>query len=265
MHSNIEFNILGMGFELKTYPLFIIISMIIGFILSLYSLKKSKFKIGFIIKVYLGICITFLIGARVLNYILKFEDYQKLGISIWKFQFGYFSLYGGIIFSTIFLIVYLKFKKISILAFLDKLIIPFLISFFVMKWGCFLNGCCYGKSYTDIFATSLPLVELEKYNELKNTITFMPKIPLTVYPTQLMEGFGALFIGGILYYRIKKKIYDKREGILFLEGTVYFTILRWIVFYFRDLHYSKVILNFVYPVLYFFIIIGCIFFMRRRD
>lgn len=265
MHSKIEFNILGMGFELKTYPLFIIISMIIGFVLSLYSLKKSSFKIGFIVKAYLGICITFLIGARVLNYILKFEDYQKLGISILKFQFGYFSLYGGMILSTIFLVIYLKFSKISIWVFLDKLIIPFLISFFVMKWGCFLNGCCYGKSYTGIFATSLPLVELEKYNKLKNTIAFMPQIPLTVYPTQVMEGFGALLIGGILAYRIKKNIYDKREGILFLKGALYFTILRWIVFYFRDLPYSKVVLNFAYPLLYLFIITGCIFFIKRRD
>lgn len=51
--------------------------------------------------IYILINFSFLFGARALNYALQYKTYSEMGISFFIFRFGYFSLYGGIIYGKI--------------------------------------------------------------------------------------------------------------------------------------------------------------------
>ena len=221
----------------KTYQLFMYLSIIIGITLSYQSLKKTiKNPFMFL----LGLVLSFIIGARFFNFIVNIEAYESKRISLFEFKAIGFSFYGGILASIIYLILLNRKHTFNLWQVTDTMILPFGFSFFIMRIGCFLNGCCYGTATTCIFGVSLP-------EDTFPSILRVFSSSLKIHPTQLYEGFGALF-GVILLLLFRKHIRIKGQRTLYYG--IYLTGLRFFVLNFRDLNYKPWVINIFYPTLY---------------
>jgi len=253
----INFKFGNIVFDAATYPVFIFISMATGFIMSLMRLKKIGLSVRTIIFIYASICTSFLAGARFFNFMLRWDDYKKAGVSVFTLKLSYFSLYGGIIMSVFVLYLILNKLRINKLLFWDKLTIPFLISFIIMKVGCFLNGCCYGKQTTSFFSVPLPVREAEKMASSKIMKVVFSNINIRVYPAQFMEAFfaAAIILFLILY---RKKLV---EGASFCCTAILFSMARLVVLQYRSTSYSKFVLHIGYPLFYTGIITAGVFFL----
>ncbi|MGB5822631.1 MAG: prolipoprotein diacylglyceryl transferase family protein [Proteocatella sp.] len=257
----INFKLGNIVFNADTYPIFIFISMAAGFVMSLIQLKKIGLSLKIIVFIYVSICTSFLAGARFFNFMLRWDDYKRAGISLFTLKFSYFSLYGGIMLSVLVLWLILDRFKINKLLFFDKLTIPFLTSLIIMKIGCFLNGCCYGKHTISFFSVPLPVREAEKLASSRLINFLFNTADIRVYPTQLMEAFSsAVIILMLVIYR--KKLF---EGASFFCAAILLSMARLLILNYRSTSYSEFVLNLAYPLFYTGIIAsGVWFFVIHR-
>lgn len=228
---------------IKSYHLFMILSIGVG---TLLAALKLKHWLKPWLMILIGLIVSFVLGARLLNFIINPNFYIENNLSIFTLKTIGFSFYGGIIGSLIFLFFSQRILKFNLFQLTDTLILPFGISFFIMRIGCFLNGCCYGKISHDIGIT----MPAKLYNPSMRMFAQLIKI----HPTQLYEG-GLAILGVLFFAFYRKKL--KVPGQLTIYYGIYLTCLRWFVLYFRHLEYSKWIIYYFYPLLYAsFIIIG---------
>lgn len=251
MLPSVEFTILQRLITLKTYDIFIFLSIVTGFLLSFKVLKQNGLSLKAILLIYTLITFSFLFGARALNYAIQYKTYSEIGISFFTFRLAYFSLYGGIIFSFLVLLLLIKKLHLDYYDVLDKLSPCFLISFFIMKIGCLLNGCCYGKITDSWFSIPLPIKEQARLSQNTFASSLFGNISMRVYSAQLMEGIGALLIIIILFLLRKKLL----QGETFLLSAMLFSFLRFIVIFYRQLPYSDFIKLWFYPTIYILIIV----------
>ena len=91
------------------------------------------------------IIIAAIVGAR-LYFVLQHwgKPYMHdLGqaLQIWD---GGLVFYGGFLGGLIAVLIYIKAKKVSLLAFMDILAPATALGYAITRIGCFVNGCCYG-------------------------------------------------------------------------------------------------------------------------
>ncbi|MEW6170920.1 MAG: prolipoprotein diacylglyceryl transferase [Candidatus Omnitrophota bacterium] len=148
-----------------------------------------------------------ILGARFFYVILHFEEFKYSIWEIFKIYHGGLTWYGGLTFGLIFVITYLKLKKIPILLVFDTGIPYIALAQSIGRIGCLLNGCCFGKAS---FEYGLYFPVYEKF----------------LIPTQLISSLALLLIYGILRCLSRK---DLKPGIilftyLFLYSTKRFFI-----------------------------------------
>lgn len=105
------------------------------------------------------ILISGIIGARFLHVILNINYYRNYPLEIAMLWRGGLAFYGGMIFSFIGTLIFLKKNNITIWTAGD-LISPYAaLGQSIGRIGCFLNGCCFGKDShpTQIYASFILL------------------------------------------------------------------------------------------------------------
>ena len=233
------------------YSLFVSLSMVLGVLLSIRSLKKIGLSKNQIIILCISISAGFIAGARLLNYMIRYSDYKMLGISLLTPKLAYFSLYGGIIAVFIMLILISLIWKLDIVETLDALTLPFLLSFAVMKVGCYLNGCCYGTFTNSWIGIALPNAKADELANSKLFSIVSQTMKLKVYPTQFMEMGVALLIACFIIV-FRNKLY---KGATFFSTALSFSFARLIILPYRASIYASVVTELVYPSIYITIIV----------
>lgn len=253
----------GLSFQLKAYTLFAAIAALAAFVILLLTIKRKGFKeIEIVILSVITACF-FLAGARLLNYTLNFEEYMQDGRKLFDLHFGCFSLNGGMLLGAAAAVGVARLLKKDIWLIADSLTLPFLAAFAVMRIGCFLNGCCYGKVCSYWFGVPAPLAKVNMINTFNKLIPGLSVPVQNVYPTQLMEMIGALVFFPIAL-RINKQHAGK--GYAACLTISWFAVFRFAVLPLRDLPYADYIINIVYPVFYAFLFVFglSVFLIRRR-
>ncbi len=102
------------------------------------------------------------------------------------FKLSGITFYGGLIGASVCLYFLLKYSKhisqYSAREWFDILTVPLVIFHIFGRIGCFLAGCCYGKTTTSILGVSFP----------DNTQDGIYHFGKACYPTQLFEVFALL-------------------------------------------------------------------------
>lgn len=243
-----KFNFFGSYFQINSYSFFMILAslnMIFVIWKAMKAINKKKYDILIIIITLLSSAI---LGARLLDVIANSQLYSNDIQKIFSFKASGFSLTGALILSAISALIITKLLKVNIWLFADNIIFGLGFSIILMRIGCFLNGCCFGKitnlpwgvSYPDI---SQPAIY---YNNI--FLSFNHKL----HPTQIYEIIYTLLGMIITYYLKKRKI---REGVSFLTFGLWFISFHWLNEIFRV---EKLTMNgglYLYPSLYFFIFV----------
>ena len=157
--------------------------------------------------------------------------------------------------------VFCKLFNKSFRIFSNALVVPFLISFSLMKMGCFLNGCCFGKT-TDSFLG----VHLLKATQSTSFVSFLKSISgisQAVYPTPLFEALLALLCIPLGYALIKTypRLQDQKSVLFF----ILFIVMRLMIHPIRVFPYDSHVTNIYYPLFYIMLLsISLIKLLRTR-
>lgn len=251
MLPELEFIWRETSLSIHTYTLFILLSMGLGLLLMFWQLRRVQLSAGQSLGFCLAVGIGFVTGARLLNYALNDAKYRQLGISIIEPQLGYFSLYGGILLAAAVLYCLVKYNCLDIKSVFDGLTWPFLLSFSLMKIGCFLNGCCYGTRTSAFFGVSLPLAETQKWASNSFVTKLLSPEQIRVYPVQLMEALAALAIM-LMLFSFRKQM---QKGSTFFAAAFLFSAARLLLLNMRSTDYTPFIMKQMYPALYLAIMV----------
>ncbi len=163
--------------------------------------------------------IASMIGSRLFHVFIEAPDYYwEKPIRVFFFWQGGFVSLGAFIASIFSCWAYLKIKKLNILRYLDVIAGAVPVIIFFVRWGCFLNGCCYGKE-----TTHWPSVV---FTNPSSTACLMHQCNRMLHPTQMYFAANAvvMFIVLLLVRKYRKFYGQVGAAFLMYEGFSRFFI-----------------------------------------
>ena len=194
------------GIEIYWYAIIIITGIFIAAQFAKSEFVRRGFDEDFIYDLLFVILPIGIIGARFWYVIFEWDYYGSNPSQILNFRAGGLAIHGGILFGSIALLVYARYKKIPLLDLMDVLVPSLVLAQGIGRWGNFANSEAHGGQ------TDLPwgiIIDGVK-----------------VHPTFLYESIGDVLIF-ILLINYRKKNPDKGK-----QSAIYFTlygILRYFV------------------------------------
>ncbi len=156
-----------------------------------------------------------IVGAR-LAYILLYDPgyYFSHPLQIFMLQQGGMAFYGSLALGLIAAIVYLRKTRIPVLAFFDLATPSVMLGYAIGRFGCFFNGCCYGRPTSGALGVVFPAVD-----------------DLARYPTQLFSVAAGLLIFIILEF-VSSRI--RFRGQVVASLFILYGLTRSVIEYFRE-------------------------------
>jgi phosphatidylglycerol:prolipoprotein diacylglycerol transferase len=249
----IHFLVLNYPVEFGPYALCFFLAAAAALAGCMFFAVKRGFRarqIGVMLAVMLVCAVA---GARLMNALVNLPAYAADPGKLFELSAEGFSLYGGIIFAVAAGLVCCRFFRLNIFR-LGDTFIPFLgISIAIMRVGCFLQGCCFGK-VTDLpWGVTFPLLSPAHLYQMPIYGNFMSVLP--VHPTELYELAAALLLAGVAFWMLKKKQADGAATFVFIAG---FSLFRLFNSYLRVNPESFSAPPYFYPALYLSIAAVCL-------
>lgn len=146
------------------------------------------------------------VGSRLMYVITHWSEYASSPwqtLAVWA---GGLTFYGGFILGTLTAVMYCRSRKISFWTIADMAAPGFALGLGLGRIGCFLNGCCFGKSTQMPWAVHFPADGVAGV-----------MAGCAVHPTQLYEAiFGFATFGLLWLLRNKNKFSGLSTCLLFL-------------------------------------------------
>lgn len=200
-------------FQLHAYGTMLAIAFLVGiFALKLAIKKKPLENVSFdtIIDFAVWILVAAIVGARLAYVITEYKNFH----SFWEiFSLGGgLAFHGGLIGGFLAGYIFTRRRKIAPWP-LSDMVAPYLaLGYSIVRIGCFLNGCCYGR-------TAPPNLGMVCSADC-----------LLRYPTQLYSMAGSFLIFLVL---LALRNHRQFPGFLFALYVGLYSILRFVVEYFR--------------------------------
>jgi len=168
------------------------------------------------------------IGARLAFVAIHWPDFAEDPFSaINPFHGDHFgiaglNLYGGIILAVIGVVVYLRLKKLPLLAVTDLFAPTVGLGLGIARIGCFLNGCCFGTPTDSFLGVHFP----------EGSIPWSVFGDQAIHPAQLYSSAYGLVLFFILHKVLKKKKFDGQVlALLFIIEAVFRYIIEYVRYY----------------------------------
>lgn len=228
--------------KLSLYAIMILLSLLINIIIVIIIHKKFNFSSAEIIGALIYENIGIIFGAKILDYIQNYNQYDKFDFS----NLG-LSSYGAIIGAILCLLIFsFQFKKpLKDMLFTFMPSIPLMYA--IGKIGCFLAGCCHGIEYNGIGSI------IYKYSEIAPNY-------IHLFPVQLLE---AIVFTLIFIYMINKNLKNKFNMRIVGISFILCGIAKFILDYFRMSHVDTILsLNQIISIV--FILIGIYIVLKNK-
>ena len=175
---------------LHIYSYGVLVAM--GVLTAIFLLRSSAVKVQINPDVMVDLAIVTVVsgfvGARIF-YVIQFWNYFKASpIDVFKIWEGGIVVYGGIIGGLIGFSSFIKLRRLPFLPLLDLFVPALALAQGFGRFGCFLNGCCFGKPTTSFWGVSFPFSDL----------------PL--HPTQLYEATFCFSLAVFLLFLSRKSL-----------------------------------------------------------
>jgi phosphatidylglycerol:prolipoprotein diacylglycerol transferase len=123
--------------------------MVVGFLTALFLVRCLSRRAGLdpetMSSAALHALIIGTVGARVFFVVHHFDEFRAAPLSTFAIWRGGLEFLGGVVPAVLFLLVYLRRRKLPVRRYLDIMAIGLMAGLTFGRIGCFLNGCCYGK------------------------------------------------------------------------------------------------------------------------
>ncbi len=207
-------------FTLYSYGLMLVLAFITATSLAMKQAKREGRSTELIFNLAFFVVVWGVIGARIFYVLENIRYYLNNPLDIIMLQRGGLSWFGGLLAASIFAVLYLKKKKISVYKTLD-LLAPFVaLAQGLGRIGCFLNGCCFGKI----------AVPVQLYSSLILVVIFVILRFLQDRPHKT----GEIFFAYLFLYSLKRffiEIWRADNPVVFL-GLTLFQVISIAVFVF---------------------------------
>lgn len=193
-----------------------------GFLAGLWTASRRALRSGIsgdrIVDLGPWLILGTLVGARLL-YVVSYWEKDFAGRRIWELfniRNGGLVYYGGFIGASAACILYLRLKKLPLWRIADVLAPSIALGYAIGRFGCLMNGCCYG------YPTNLPWAVHFPSDH--------PTYDHGLHPTQIYESALNLGLYGALVWRFRHRQFD---GQVFASYLVCYAVLRAFVETFR--------------------------------
>ncbi len=159
-----------------------------------------------------------IVGARIL-YVVSYWNESFAGrpwTEIFMVQHGGLVYYGGLIGASLACSLFAMLKKLPLWRLADILAPSIALGSFFGRWGCLMNGCCYGRPTTLPWGIQFP----------KDHETY----PNYVHPTEIYDSLLNLALYAFLAWLFRRKGFD---GQVFAVYLICYAVLRSFVEFFR--------------------------------
>ena len=201
--------------------------------------KKRGFKPDIVLDFGVVVILASLIGGRLWYVVTHINEFRGHWFDIINpYHHGVFgiagmAMVGGVILGIIAAFLFCKVKRINFLTLGDIVAPTFLLGMFIGRWGCFLNGCCFGRPcnlpWCVVFPSGSPAGD---------------QFPgISIHPTELYEGF--LDLAAFLILITLEKKGKKFRGWSFWMTFIFYGIIRAIVDYFRYYDPSEIFMRYL--------------------
>lgn len=212
-------------------PAFFFMIMIATFASTFAAVKfaeRDKLSVVYVLDLAIIAVIASMLGSRIFHVLVEAPDYYgiwpwdpKLLVRFFYFWQGGFVSLGAILATVGGWVIYLRWRKVSQLAYFDNMAQVFPIIDFFVRVGCLCAGCCYGKP------TDFPLAII--FTDPRSTAYhYYPGIPL--HPTQVY-----FMVNAILMFFILQWVYRHRKfyGQIVTSFLMLYGVSRFIIEFFR--------------------------------
>ena len=202
---NINLNFLGLGVvQFRTYSLMLLVAFVVAIIIFWILVKRRTIiDTSIVSDLAFWVIIGVVLGARLAYVFMHWSEFAPNPAAIFRIWEGGAVYYGGFILAFVFGSIYLWRKKIPALPLLDMIAPVVALGEGIGRFGCFFNGCCFGKP-TDVCGITFPA------SSFASSI-FGPEH--SVWPTQLLQAGGGILLFVILILLIE--FVRLRKGQLF--------------------------------------------------
>ncbi len=182
------------------------LAILLGTLLAVRLARRSGFDSERVLDLAIVLVVGGVVGAR-LFYVFVYEPARFIReplqvFALWNGGLVYYgALIGGVISGT----WYVLKKKLPFWQLADVVAPSLALGYGIVRIGCFLNGCCYGKETNSIIGVVFP------YLEGAPCLDGIPR-----YPTQLFSSLLGFVLFGLLMYLWPKKKFDGQVFLLFL-------------------------------------------------
>lgn len=199
---------------IHAYGVMLAISFLAGLLLLIREGKKVGFSSEDMIDLTIYIILLSIIGGRIMYVLLSMDEYSTQPLSALKIYEGGLSYHGGAIGGFIAAFLYAWRKKINGWKLVDTGIPALVLGAAIARWGCFLNGCCFGHEWHGPWAVIFPALG-----------DHLPRHPAQLYDSAL----NLLLL--VILFQLKKL--KKKEGDMFAFYLMGFAVLRFTTEIFR--------------------------------
>jgi phosphatidylglycerol---prolipoprotein diacylglyceryl transferase len=177
-------------FTVYTYGVLLAASYLLGLWMAMRRAKKRGLDANRVLDLGIYIIIAALIGAKLLLFIVDFEQYARQPAEIWSLLRSGGVFYGGLILAVAVAFRYILKHGMPLWTTCDVFAPGIALGHVTGRLGCFAAGCCYGKptdvSWGVIFTDPLAAAQVGT------------PLGIRLHPTQLYEAGAELFILGLL-------------------------------------------------------------------
>lgn len=202
--------------SIYSYGFFVALGIAVATLWMVYQSKKWDISPDLVLDCVLIAVISGVIGARLFYVFLYQADYYLAHpLEILFIQQGGLAFYGGLLAGLLAVVIYLLIRRVPIFSFLDFAAPATALGYAIARFGCFMNGCCYGKATTVPWGVVFPAVD-----------------GLTRHPTQIYSMLAGLLIFIILVWKSQKGI--RFHGQLFSLFIIFYGLFRSVIELFRE-------------------------------
>jgi phosphatidylglycerol:prolipoprotein diacylglycerol transferase len=194
------------NFTIYWYGVFVAL----GFLVGLWTASRRGLAAGIAAEkiVDLGpwLILGTIVGARLL-YVISYWQKDFAGAPIWEIfmiRKGGLVFYGGLIGAALSCILYARARRLPLWKVADALAPSIALGYFFGRFGCLLNGCCYGRVCQLPWAIHYP-----KDHETMG---------VGVHPTQIYDSLLNLALYAWLAWFHPRKTFDGQVFALYLMG-----------------------------------------------
>lgn len=144
---------------------------------------------------------------------------------------GGLVLYGGVILGLIAFLLFCFRRRLSPLLMTDILVPSFFVGLAFGRFGCFMNGCCYGDRCELPWSVTFPLGSVPDIAMLNNGFVNVGEaVTLSLHPSQIYSSINALILALLMSFYFKVR---RRDGALLGLALFVYPVARFLIEFLR--------------------------------